>query len=72
MRKVPILNIPNLSDSSEDDVLHECIRNINILYEQLENQIIINSDELKYYNKLYDYKKKLSKKIFHFILLILI
>jgi hypothetical protein len=74
--KVPILNIPltkyisssdspgsKLSDSSSEDVIHECINNMDIRYEvKKSNDYVITSDELKYEQKLYKYKKELARR----------
>ncbi len=54
------LNLPTFS--SEEEVEHEWLKNINILYNIETLNHLSNSEELKYYNRLYQYKLKLANK----------
>lgn len=61
MEKVPKLCLSTFI-SEEEEVKNEWLKNINVMYNVKFMNNFTNAEELKYYNKLYEYKLKLANK----------
>ncbi|SRR5258708_23703922 len=62
---IPKLNISNLSESSSEEG-NSVISNMTIKYKNITPNNFTNSDELKYYNKIFSYKKSLALREIHY------
>src|SRR5580658_7697432 len=77
-KKIPTLLLPSgeCTESSSDENIHECIRDMNIKYNIKPNNnnkydktiSTASSSDLKFYNKLYHYKKNLAKRNIEFFM----